>query len=318
MHLDIKKDGIIMKTPKIEQVKGDYWIFRNAKYVVLVGKKLLIFQVDGTFVVCREDIPNAFKVAFLPGDRLLTGGGKGAYHMLSLTDGTELWSITQQKRESSAEKFALSLDGVWAYDYYSWKDGLHFVRINLDRGEAEEYAVCPGLRSTTDIMCDKDGIPCLLQEHYANIAGEQISENGILYQYQDSFKPGSSFYWKCKWQFNGKRIARQFLGDTECVITNDLYVYNPKTGVGYYLLENDSAIHLPELEPVNCCIDYSGQYIVLMYNTVNIVVDWNARKAVACYVADYTKGCIVGNQFWVSSKNGILQKPFPSMEEIPL
>lgn len=307
----------MMKTAKLEQVKGNYWISRNNKYVVLIGKELWIFKVDGDFVACRKDIPNAFKVAFLSGDRALTGSGKSGYHLLSLKDGSDLWSIKPHKYETCAESFALSPDGVWAYDYYSWKDDLYVVKINLDHGEAEKYIVSPGLRCTKDILCDDDGIPCLLQSHYSIISGEQVSDNGILYQYQDVLKKGSAYYWKYKWQFGGKQIVEQYLGNTDTVITNDLFVFTPQVGKGYYLLENEASPQFPELEPINVCLDYSGHFIVLMYNTVNIVVDWKARKTVACYAAEYTKGCVVDDQFWVSSKNGILRKPFPIMEEIP-
>lgn len=306
-----------MAGTRLEQIKGNYWISRNAEYVVLVGKMLWIFKVNGDFVACRKDIPNAFKVAFLPGDRVLTGSGKSGYHLLSLRDGSDLWSMKPHKYETCARRFALSPDGAWAYDFYYWKGDLCFVKIDLDHGETEGYIVSPGLCRTTDILCDEDGIPCLLQANYSIISGKQVSENGILYQYQDVLKKGSAYYWKYKWQFNGERIAKRYLGNTDTVITNDLYVYHIKTGDGYYLLENDMDTPMPALKPHDCCIDESGRYIILEYSTVNIVVDWNARKVVSYYAGDFTKGCLVGDEFWVSTKNGIVRKPFPLMEEIP-
>ena len=306
-----------MAGTRLEQVKGNYWISRNDEYVVLIGKELWIFKVDGDFVACRKDIPNAFKVAFLSGDRALTGSGKSGYHLLSLKDGSDLWSMKPHKYETCADSFALSPDGVWAYDYYSWKDHLYFVKINLVHGEVEKYIVSPGLRCTKDILCDDDGIPCLLQSHYSIISGEQVSDNGILYQYQDVLKKGSAYYWKYKWQFGGKQIVEQYLGNTDTVITNDLFVFTPQVGKGYYLLENEVLPQLPKWEPVNIRLDHSGQFVVLMYPTVNIIVDREARRVVARYAGDFTKGCLVGNEFWISTKNGIVRKSFPLMEEIP-
>lgn len=306
-----------MQKKDFNNIKNIYGIFRNEKYVVMLGRNLWIFQVNGTYVACRKDIVNPYKIAFLPGDRLLVNGGNKQYNILSLTDGSEIWNVSQVKREGAADRFALSPDGMYAYDYYEWKDDLHFVRIDLKELCGSEYIVSPGLRATGDIICDNEGTPCLLQRHYSVVSGSQISENGILLQYQENFELGSSYYWKYKWTFPSKQISHCFLDDADTIITNDLHVYRPSTGESYYLLENTPLWQPPENKHVFCRLDYSKKYIVVQFCNANAVIDYAKRELVACYASGYRIGCIVEDEFWIGSENGVQRKPFPMIENIP-
>ena len=230
-----------MNYKELDKVKGSHWIFRNSDYVVFVGKKLWIFKKDGTLIACRKDIPHAYKVAFLPGERLLTGGGnKAEYRLLSLVDGTDIWSFPPiKKKEVCAYRFAISPDYKQAFDYYSWMDGYHLVKLDIQTGEMDICLLQEDLRATKDIMCDENGVPCLLQTHYEEIGGQRVSQNGVRYHYLDDIDVGNAYYWKYKWQHKGITIADTFLESTELILTKDLYVYEPKSGKTYFLLEND-------------------------------------------------------------------------------
>ena len=39
---------------------------------------------------------------------------------------------------------------------------------------------------------------------------------------------------------------------------------------------------------------------------------------VAPYEAQYRFGCIVGDEYWISTENGVVRKPFPIIADIPL
>lgn len=306
-----------MSKTDIEKIKGKYFIFSNQNFVVLIGKKLYIFRADGTQIACRPDVPHAYKVAFISENKILTGGGKNAYHLISLEDGAEIWSIPQPKMNTHFNKFALSTDNTEVYDFFRWNDTLYFLKINIETRESDVYPISGGLRTTKDIMCDEKGVPCLLQTHYERIGGEQVSQNGILYQYQDSFETGSEYYWKYKWQHQGTTIAENFLLDTETILTNDLYVFKPRTGKMSYLLENEDIWQAPELGPNDCWFDQSGRYLTLMYLTSNVIIDWKERRRVAQYAAEYAVGCLVHDEYWICSENVICRKPFPIIEEVP-
>lgn len=306
-----------MKKSDLEGIKDIYRIIEHEKYIVLVGKKLWIFDDNYCLIACRSDLSNSYKVAFLPDNTMLIDGGKNAYHLISLSDGREIWNIPQSKKEFGSNRFTLSTKSDFAYDYYVFKGNLYFVTINLLLGTIDSYQIEKELRSTVDIMCDDDGVPCLLQEHFSNIAGISKSENGILYQHQDEINKGSSYYWKAKWQFDGTRISLCFLYDVNTVLTNDLWVYDAECGSMYNLLENETTLP-PMVElPIWCKFDRSKQYLIIMYKKFNLVVDIQKRKIVARYAVNYSEGCLIGDTFWFNSQAGIIRKPFPLIEEIP-
>lgn len=286
-------------------VKGDYTIIHNDAYIIFFGPQLWVYTIDKQYVVHRKDIANVYKAVFLPGDKVLVDAGKKGYMIISLIDGVTLHSFPQKVYETKAKKFVVSSDGTWVYDYYDWKERIYFVKINLKECTLEEYVVGHGLQATKDISCDENGIPCLLQTQYTNISGTQFSENGILIQYQDDISPGNTFYWKQKWSFEGKRISMLFFGSVENVITNDLYVYNMKSGEIYFLLENEHNVQVPNTPIFFCSFDYSGKYVFLVYDCFSYVVDIKKRKIIFYHAGRYSLGCIAKNEYLVSSEEGI-------------
>ena len=302
-----------MSANDLNQIKGNYWITCNEKYVVLRGKKLYVFRHDGSLVWRRADLKNVWKVSFLPDDRLLTDGGN-TYRILSLADGRDIWCYRQGKSESKSDSFAISPDRSFAFDICDWMDQYRVVRIDLRCLCAEEFKVASKLRVTKDALCDATGSLNILQTQYDQKVDGQVSTNGVLCWDQRAREEKEPFTWKDQWEFDGRRISSFFLGDTETILTNDLHVFHRKTQKMYYLLENDINTHLPR-SPLQYGIDLSGKYVTLMYDNENVVIDWQRRKVVARYAGQGTQGCLIGNHFWISSENGIQRKPFPLMEE---
>lgn len=282
-------------------------------YVVMIGGKLWIFKTDGTLIAYKKNIVNPGKITFLSDDRLLVECGKQkAYILLSLIDGAELTRIPMPNMDFSSKKFAVSADCSFVYDFYHLENNNYFIRINLIDLETYTYYLAPGLRVIADIMCDGNDVPCLLETHYEMIEKNHISVNGIRYVHQEEIDPGSSYYWKYKWFFEFPMISSFFMGNTEKIISNDLQIYDCKTGKKYPLLENETIDgHLSSIT-----IDSDGKYITLKYSTMNVIVDLATKKMVARYAVDDTLGCLIGEEFWVYSGKGILRKPFPMIEEI--
>lgn len=305
-----------MKKSNLSSIKDRAWIFKSGLFVVVLGKKLHVFSTAGTKLFSRNDITNPCKVAFLPNDLLLVDGAN-KYWLISLAHGADVWVIPQPQKEFCPNfRFALSPCGKYSYDYYLNNGVYYFVRIDLEFGNIEKYAIQSGLRTTVGIQCDENGTPCLLQCHYSVIGDKRVSENGILYQYQELFSPFDDYYWKYKWWLEGSQIACSFWENTEAVLTNDLHVFYPRSGKMEYLLKNEKEWTPPALKPSAYSIEYN-RFVTLKYRHSNVVIDLLERKIIAQYAGCDAGGCIVGNEFWISSESGIQRKPFPFMEDIP-
>lgn len=297
---------------EIEKISGRYTISTRDEYVVLSGKNLVLCNVAGEIITYRPDLRNIHKVAFLSGDRILIDCGiLRSYVLLSLVDGSEIWRVAQPKLDYTSRSFAISPDHAYIYDYFYLKEECFLTRISILSQKTTVYAVKSDMRCVSDIKCDIEGFPCLLQHHYES--SENVSINGICC-FTDNVHESVGVF---RWKFEFPRISCYFLGDTETILTEDLYVYNPKTRRMFYLLENELEWESPGMRPLFCRIDESRRYVVLSYDTVNVVIDVINKKMVARYVASFTNGFIVDNEYWISSASGIQRKPFPLIEDMP-
>ena len=176
------------------------------------------------------------------------------------------------------------------------------------------------MHCVTDLVCDMQGNPCILQYHFEeaeDIRNIQISKNGIIESCVVKENGSPTYKPLFFWEFPHPRISKFFLGDIDTILTQDLYVYTPSSGQLCDLIENRSVWNQTGQKPIDYRIDRKRQYLTLLCNTVNVIIDMNARKLVARYAAQYRFGCIVGNEFWVCTDQGVLRKPFPLIEEMP-
>lgn len=172
--------------------------------------------------------------------------------------------------------------------------------------------------ATRSILCNSDGIPCLLKTLSPTIGGKQYQQIGVRLHDFFCLSASSTTDWESMWFFEGTRSVVNFFGSTGRVVTTDLHVYEPATGDSFDLLENESSWQRPQQRPSNCWLDLSRRYLCLQYlSTVTVVIDVHSRKVAAQYVTKYHRGCLIGDAYWVCVDDKLVRKPFPAFEEAP-
>ena len=300
----------------IKKLKGKYYISVIGDYIVFRGDDLVIFKMDGSFVARRSDLRNVTKIVSLGNDRLLLDDSWArTYAVISTKDGTDVWKIKYPKRDTSKFKFLISPDTTMAFDLYSDRYGDHLAMIDLEERKLEALDLKVGLSCVADLDFDENGELCLLETQGEMIEDEHMSSNGIRYIRPDDIDPGGAYYWKNKWQSTFVSHARFFFGDTETILTDDLQLYHHRTGQSIPLLDDDrfdKNARLSSWIKTTC-----GRYIILRYQRMHVVVDIQTRKMVARYQASYRNGCLIGDEYWICTEEGIVRKPFPLIEDIP-
>ena len=311
-----------MKAPELSDIKGPYEISAISSYVVFTGPKLIIYHQDGTFVASRPDLGMVRKCALVSSNTILIDySAHGFYSLISLTDGTEIWRTAQPKLDYTCNRFALSPNKRYAYDRYDLRGKLYFIEIDLISGSLHKHQIKNELRCVSDMICDQNGNVVFLEQHYEendDSTKESISRNRISCVCNNSITTPCFFKQIYQWEFQHSQISRYFLGNKDIVLTQDLYVYTPQNKKTYSLIENTEKWENPGNIIAGYRLEMDRPYITLLYDTVNVVIDLNARKMIARYKADYRFGCIVGSEYWVITDDGLLKKPFPYIEEIPV
>lgn len=302
----------------IEKVRGTYDIFANGDDVVLTGDRFRLFTPEGRETACRRDIRNACKAVFLPERRALVRRRNGMFHLIDLRDGSEFWTVPGPKPVLYNSPVVMTPDYRCAYTYDSVEGRLQIIRLDLEARETDSFSVYYDMGATRDILCDEEGIPCVLKTYFEQIGNQIYCQNGVRIQDYDILYRGSTFFWKWKWQFTQKDYAsRCFLGQLGKILTTDLHVYWPDTGEMENLLENESQWQQPAGGPMEGWIDQTGRYLCLMYEKGNVVIDMEEKHVAAQYRAEYARGCLVGNQYWICRDKQIVRLPFPDFEPWP-
>lgn len=305
-----------MKITDLEKIKGSFYVYSNGEYVILPGTKLYILKTDGSLVTCRSDLRHAGRITFLSGSRMLLYS-KDGFHMIDLCDGSDIWTAPYTKFELNVAELAVSPDEAFAYTYDQW-NSRHFIsQLDLQTHDVHIHDMYMDIGATWEIMCDEEGIPCLLKTLNETIGGKAFCQNGVRIHDFYGTSPGSTNQWKTKWSFDFPRSAVNFFDRIDRVITNDLQVYEPSTGISFDLLENETSWKRPARSPVSCWLDLSKRYLCVMYETSNVVIDIHARKVAALYAADFKQGCLIGSEYWICVSNRICRKPFPAFETPP-
>lgn len=304
---------------EINKVKGDYIISAFGDYIVFYGQDIRIFHTSGAFIARRKDLRNIYKVAALSENRLIIDCvSQGAYIILSLLDGSEICRIKYPKMDYTKDHFAVSPDGAAVYDIYCLEENFYLFAIDLATKESKSIYLQRGLRAISDIICDEQGIPCLLEQHFEMVAGRHISINGVRYVYQDDLNPGSAFDWKEKWCHDFPDIAKFFWGDSETVLTGKLFRYQIITKEKRPLCAEGEDLKQFCPYPINdfvMCQD--GRYVILVYENMDVIFDTVTWKIVARYAKNFYHGCLIDNEYWLCTAEGVQRKPFPCLEPIP-
>ncbi len=303
----------------IDRLKGDFSVYFSGEYVVLAGSKLCIFRPDGSLVACRKDLRYAGRITFLSENRMLLCS-KAVFYMVDLATGSDLWSAPYTRTDFNLNDLALSPDGAYAYTYDQHNTKHMITRLELLTPE-HEVEICelnPDPGATRDILCDEEGVPCLLKTLIETVGGRNYSVEGV--RLHDFFYwPEHTNIWKTKWYFpleEGNSSLR-FLGSTDRILTSSLQAHIPSTGALLPLLEAGADELLPQDQ--GCPrgrMDCTGRYLYLTYLTCTAILDLQEKKVAARY-ASISQGSLVGTEYWVCAEGKIRRRPFPVFEEIP-
>ena len=305
---------------EIDRLKGDFSLYFNGEYVVLAGTKLFIFRPDGSKVAQRDDVRRAGRITFFPENRVLVCTGKHMFHMIDLRDGSDIWTAPYIQNYLNLNPLAVSPDGAYAYTYDETRHGHVIARLSLNTPDHEvyEHEMHMDAGATRDIVCDEEGVPCLLKTLFETIGGKRVALCGVRMHDYCSISPGSTTTWKTKTYLEDGRLGKFFFDGPDRILTNDFYIYEPATGTMTDLLENETTWRNSNRMPSICWRDASGRYLCLEYDNGNTIIDLQERRVAAQYAATcFTRGCLVGEEYWICIDRKIHRKPFPAYEERP-
>lgn len=315
-----------MPNVTIESVKDCDLICANDSHVLVSGRYLWLFRTDGTFVAKFKDIRHVDKVVFLPGNMALVDGTDGSYHYISLSDGIVVWSsIKRRKRFREVSRFAVSPDGSIIYALSNnISNALCLDCLRPEEKVHEQYLVKAGLRVTRDIFCDNEGILCAFQTHVIvdgdegdSPASEPMSQNGILALPID--ENGVHPYWKKQWQSKAIGVKPVRGCNGILALREDFSVLNLNTMEEFSLFTVEEMRDLPK-DGFDWRYDLDRKLLKVYFiaEKLNILIDCSQRKVVSRYKReDWSvgyEGCLIGNEFWMGTKQGIVKRPFPNWD----
>ena len=308
-----------MEYREINKVKGDYAISVFGEYIVFFGKDIVIFHNSGMRIARKKHYRNVHKVAVLYENRIIIDcGSQGAYIILSLLDGSEICQIKYPKLDYTKSHFAVSPDCTVVYDCYYLKEHCYLFKIDLTTNDAKSIYLPRGLRAISDLICDEEGRPCLLEHHFEIISGKHVSINGVRYIYEDSLKSGYVFDWKEKWHFDFPDISRLFWRDSKTILTEKLSLYQIISKNKRQLCTE--CADLKEFSPYpisDLVMCQDSRYVILVYMNMDVIFDTVTWKLVARYAKNFYHGYLIDNEYWLCTKEGVQRKPFPYLEPIP-
>lgn len=313
-----------MRNANLGSVKDCEVIFAHDHFVILSGKIPRLFHKDGSFVAKYKTIRKAYAMTFLPGNlAFLDGLLDGAYHFLSLETGELLWShLKKGKRDFTPRKFAVTNDGNIVYYVYSIKDILHVDQLILSEKSCTTYTIPFAKGATYHCYCDERGYLCILRSFLLpkeQEDGRQYAFCGVLQWHPDDKNPT----WKYQWTVpTGTPDCSVCMCNDEYVLLESLKVRNLKTGEMFFLLENQKEMVPPFGAYTVKAYDKERNLLTIRFtwSCSNVVIDCKARKIVAHYVPfdrDHSSGCLIDDEFWMGSDEGVVKRPFPHMDPFP-
>lgn len=312
----------------IYKVKDCSCVQKYGSTILLTGKKMWIFREDGTFVGSPAGVLYPNKVIFLPGNKLLADDVyHSRYHYISLDDGSVIWTSEKfDKRRMSACRFAVNSDGTVVYDaFYSSKKNntLNVIRIVPETGIAEHMATTETLRTTFEIFCDPEDVPCAYQKEMTETKdparkGKSDSRIALLRLHHAGCKLNPELFQE--WIQPG--YCNPQGGNWRYILYSDLTVKDWEKDKVIDLLENDS-LH----KGCNTRNDFLYHYdadskylfITFVSPDENIVVDCCEKRIIARYFrpkgTHSFRGCVINGEYWFATDTGIVKRPFPLIEE---
>lgn len=315
-----------MRRIELSTVKDCARIQECGDYIVASGKSLWVFRKDGSFIAKSKTIRYPEKLYFLPPDKaFIQGGSDYQYHYINLQTAEDIWTTPYDgKFNISSKRFVTSPDNRYLYDvYHNQKNQKHYVlRFSIENFMVCKEEVPDSLRVTVGVYMDEEGVLYALQTHLLS-DDSKISQNGILRIDWRGEKP--IFFWVRMWQSEATRFKTWRDTDGRYILCEDYSVIDMKTMQSFSLLENDPD-WVTAYGPLDC-VYVPDRGLLIAYHSMedgNVVIDCKARKRVAQYAhstnlevyAGYA-GCLIGDEYWIGTEEGIVRKPFPIFEEMP-
>lgn len=313
-----------MKSASLATVKDCEVIFARDNTVLLSGKNPWLFRKDGTFVAKYKTVRKAYDMIFLPGNlAFLDGWLDESYHFISLDTGEILWSHQQKgRRDFTPRKFAATADGKIVYYVYSVKNILHVDQLVLSEKSCTTYTIPFSKGATYHCFCDDRGYLCILQSFLLpkeDEGSKSFEFYGILQWHPNDQNP----IWKYQWTVpTGPLNSTVRICNDEYVLLGNLKVRNLKNGEMFFLLENQKEMVPPFGAYTVKAYDKERNLLTIRFtwSCSNVVIDCKARKIVAHYVPfdrDHSSGCLIDDEFWMGSDEGVVKRPFPHMDPFP-
>lgn len=290
-------------------------IFQQGDTVIFSGKHPWIFRKDGTYIGKIKSISRAYEMLFLPNNTVFMDGcGDRSYHYVSLDTGEVLWCLPQKGRRYLApQKMAVSPDGTTVY--YLYCVGSSFGNLYIDKIVPEERLCttkkAPPIKGAVcGFFCDKSGDLCIL---YSVACSHDIR----LYK----LNPATLEIVSCDEFTYVSQGGWKMAGDDQYIIFDDWNVYALRTGETFSLME-----HEPQTVQRNPFVidgyDPDRKLLTVHYldHGSTVILDCEKHKIAAHYrpiSSGLHGGCLLDNEFWIGSYEGIVKRPFPHMDPFP-
>lgn len=309
----------------LKKVKDCSSIYSDGKSVLLVGRSLWLFRVDGTFVR-KYRIEYAHKVAFLPGNMVLVHvEHEQRYLYISLETGDIVWSSAKRcDRLMTKGRFTQSPDGSVVYDmYYDLKGVFHVVRLEPIKQLHAVYSVKDSLRTSRASYCDERGNLHIIQTHIMaeddpRYTDEKPSIYGILCLEFDNDNVLPT--WEDQWV--DAALPKPYGCDDRYILYTDLRVYDRTNSQWIDLLEKEYRPRPPKNDAIIWKYDPEKYYLTVSYlgTLLTVIVDCKSRKIVAQYEREEPgvgfQGCLINGEFWTGTKSGVVKLPFPHYDDV--
>ena len=128
-------------------------------------------------------------------------------------------------------------------------------------------------------------------------------------------------YWKRHWQAEqAERYNPIRACDGRYILREDLSVFDMETQNSFFLVSESERQSLPP-----CCFRYfydPERFLLTLWRLddgQNVVIDCKSRKLLGRYLrengidAPGYGGCLVGNEFWRGTPDGVVRYPFPNV-----
>lgn len=304
----------------ISRLKGPRRLWSNGAYMAAAYKKLSVYSGNGEHLLFQKDYDYVLDLAFLPNRKLLVLSNR-KIELLSLPDGTSLWNTLRPQYHSSPSSLRLcpTKDFVfWLDDKYNKH---YLVRVNLASGELQCCKIKEVLRSTCDLVCDSGGkLVHILQTQRTETEAGAISEHCILRaDFEEDFSR-PRFTVVLRWQYDSTQRCGSFMKTPAALLRDDLSICLPAHNDSFSLVENCPSFQIPFGYPQILHDSPTSRYLQIVYigEALGIIMDKAEHRIVAQYVLpDRLPGCLVGDEYWLCSQQGLIRKPFPLWEQRP-